>query len=377
VTRSATAAALRLPLCVTAGASGSLRDHAPDDAIHVSDGRANVSPPSRLLLVSPSIPGSFVHQDAFFLGDRFDVAFQIWRNWGSLLSLRREIRRADGVVVWFAGRHALPAVWLARRYQRPVAIIVGGWEAAWVPEIRYGIPPRSVRRYVLQRVLRAADILLPVSDATKEGTLNLVPGMGDRIKRIYNAVDTARFHFDPATPRRTVLTVGNFSRRTIIRKGLQLFWQAAALLPDLPFVAVGPTRDRMGEEFVARRPGNLTWTGPLEGQELLAHYQQAKVYFQGSLHESFSVSTAEAMACGCIPVVSRRGALPEVVGDTGEYLEALTGDAAAAAIRDAWEYAEPRRADARQRVVDLFSPQRRRQELCESVAAMIAEYHAR
>ncbi|HUU46472.1 MAG TPA: glycosyltransferase family 4 protein [Acidobacteriota bacterium] len=344
---------------------------------HLSSAPGNASSPGGILLVSPGIPGSFVRQDVAFLKCRFDVAFLVWQNWGSLAALRRAIRRSDAVVVWFAGRHALPAIWLARRHRRPVAIIVGGWEAAWVPEVRYGIPPRSIRRRVLQRVLRAADILLPVSDATKEGTLNLVPDMADRTRRIYHAVDTTRFHFDPETPRRTVLTVGNFSRETITIKGLRLFWQAAALLPDLPFVAVGPTRDRMGEEFVARRPANLTWTGPLEGQELLARFREAKVYFQGSLHESFSVSTAEAMACGCIPAVTRRGALPEVVGDTGVYLETLTADAAAAAIRDAWGYAEPRRADARQRVMDLFSPQRRRQELCESIDTMIEEYRAR
>ena len=45
------------------------------------------------------------------------------------------------------------------------------------------------------------------------------------------------------------------------------------------------------------------------------------MYCQLSYRESFGVALLEAMALGCIPVVTKNGALPEVVGDVGFYVE--------------------------------------------------------
>ena len=41
------------------------------------------------------------------------------------------------------------------------------------------------------------------------------------------------------------------------------------------------------------------------------------MYCQLSITESFGVTLLEAMACGCVPVVARRDALPELAGDAG------------------------------------------------------------
>jgi glycosyltransferase involved in cell wall biosynthesis len=50
---------------------------------------------------------------------------------------------------------------------------------------------------------------------------------------------------------------------------------------------------------------------------LISAFKTAKVYCQLSYTESFCVAVLEAMACGCIPVVTDRDALPEVVGNVG------------------------------------------------------------
>ena len=66
---------------------------------------------------------------------------------------------------------------------------------------------------------------------------------------------------------------------------------------------------------------HIEFTGFVTDDELLGWYQRAKVYCQLSYYESFGMAAAEAMLCECVPVVTRKGALPEVVGETGFYVE--------------------------------------------------------
>jgi len=328
----------------------------------------------RLLLITPSPAAPFIQQDFEFLAAEFDASLFPYQRARSLPALRRAVAGADAVVVWFAGRHALPAAWLAKRRKLPVAIIVGGWEAAWIPEIGYGIPPGSLRHRVLRRLLQSADLLLTVSDTTTAGTRTLVPEYSGTMQRIYHGIATDRFVPDPAVERATILTVANFSRGSIAVKGLEIFWQAARLVPEHRFVAVGPARDAAGRRLVAVRPPNLEWTGAKYGRPLLEEFQRASVYFQGSRHESFSVALAEAMSCGCLPVVSRGGALPEVAGDLGVYIEPPTPEAAAAAIREALSLSGDHREAARRRIVEHFGAKKRRRELCAAIREMMERH---
>lgn len=96
-------------------------------------------------------------------------------------------------------------------------------------------------------------------------------------------------------------------------------------------------------------------------------YGQAKLYAQVSVHESFDCSLAEAMLCECVPVVSRRAALPEVAGDCGFYADVLTLEVVAGKIREALD-AEPTSAKrARQRIVQLFPLENRQVGLLEAI----------
>ena len=86
---------------------------------------------------------------------------------------------------------------------------------------------------------------------------------------------------------------------------------------------------------------------------------------QVSAHEAFGASLAEAMASGCVPVVTDKGAIPEVVGNAGIYvpygdlrqlpqesLEALKSDTGAL---------------ARQRIENCFSSNEREVALWKTI----------
>ena len=81
------------------------------------------------------------------------------------------------------------------------------------------------------------------------------------------------------------------------------------------------------------------------------------------------MSLAEAMLAGCIPVVTRAGALPELVGDTGVYIDAPEPSEIAAGVKRALELGAGsvlRRESASSR---RFPLEARREGLLEAVAA--------
>jgi glycosyltransferase involved in cell wall biosynthesis len=67
------------------------------------------------------------------------------------------------------------------------------------------------------------------------------------------------------------------------------------------------------------------------------------------------------MACECVPVVTERGALPEVVGDAGVLVPYGDAEATAAAISEALQ--SDKGKAARTRVEKEFSLQKRMQKI--------------
>jgi hypothetical protein len=81
------------------------------------------------------------------------------------------------------------------------------------------------------------------------------------------------------------------------------------------------------------------------------------------------------MARGCTPVLSRRGALPEVGGPDAIYIEQLSPKGLAEAIRKAMRRTGPQPSSRdvwRRRVLDGFPIERRRRRLHALVEALIA-----
>ncbi len=76
----------------------------------------------------------------------------------------------------------------------------------------------------------------------------------------------------------------------------------------------------------------MAFPGLIDDADLPALYGGAAVVVQPSLEEGFGLPALEAMACGAPVVASRRGALPEVVGDAGVLVDPEDERALAAAL---------------------------------------------
>src|SRR6185503_4189350 len=117
-------------------------------------------------------------------------------------------------------------------------------------------------------------------------------------------------------------------------------------------------------ERIVDRLGIADWVRFVHGisdEELAATVGSAEVACVPSLYEGFSLPTAEAMACGTPLVVSRAGAIPEVVGPDGLCADLVTpGDvgeltAALEALLDDPARRERMGAAGRRRALSDFS----------------------
>jgi glycosyltransferase involved in cell wall biosynthesis len=61
----------------------------------------------------------------------------------------------------------------------------------------------------------------------------------------------------------------------------------------------------------------ITFTGYVPDEDLVALYNAATVLVQPSFNEGFGLPVAESLACGLPVAASRRGSLPEVIGPAG------------------------------------------------------------
>ena len=314
---------------------------------------------------------SFVEADAQALAVEYEVVRVDWRNRRSYPRLKAAVRTADAVLSWFAGDHAVASAFLAHRAGRPAILVSGGADVANMPEIRYGAMAGSVKSRLATRwSLRLSDLVLALSEFSKQ-EINRIH-TPRRVEVLPLGVDVQRF--SPAgNKERVVATVGFISRTNLRRKGHLTFVEAARLVPRAQFVLAGEPQNGAVEILRKNAPANLLITGRLTDPDLLALYRRAKVYVQVSAHEGFGLAVAEAMSTECVPVVTRRGSLPEVVGGAGRYVAFEDPVATAEAIHEVLDLLPTAGAAARLRVVERFTNQQRSVRLVRLMEAMMAK----
>jgi len=306
----------------------------------------------------------FVTADLEILRARFDVTpieCSAGATFGGLLG---PLRRADASFSWFALGYAARAVLLGRWFRRPSVVVAGGWDVISMPDIGYGAVRSSRGRRRARYVLRRCNLLLTFSDWSRK-TIEALSGR--RAETVYLGVDLDRFR--PAAKEPLVVTVGNVTKENLARKGIETFVRAAAFVPDVPFLVVGRQAAQAMEALRAVAPPNVQFTGRLSDEALRDVLARAKVYVQVSQNEGFGLAVAESMAAGCVPVVTKAGSLPEIVGDVGLFAPIGSPEGTAEAVRYALE--SDRGEAARQRVAQTFPISQRRDRLLELVSDLM------
>jgi glycosyltransferase involved in cell wall biosynthesis len=108
---------------------------------------------------------------------------------------------------------------------------------------------------------------------------------------------------------------------------------------DCKLVVVGIGCEKYAAEYDLSRDGTLNDTvflGWVDHADLPALYNLATCLFFPSVYEEFGIPSCEAMACGCPPVVSNTGALPDNVGEAGLTVDPFDPDDMAGTLEKVW-----------------------------------------
>ena len=320
-------------------------------------------PVKRLLFIHNKLT-SFVRFDLESLRAHFEVTeCPLMSNAFNPLGLWQEIAEHDLVFGWFASWHTLLPFLLARLQHKPSILVVGGYDLANLPEIGYGHQRGGTRRWVSRSAMNLASCLVTNSYYSRDEAVSNAGIAREKLEVVHHGLPDPFGELPGARSDREVLTVGNVNRSNLQRKGMRPFVQAAARIPDARFTIVGAWQDDAIDELRAIASPNVRFTGELSDEELREQFRQASVYVQASRHEGFGLSLAEAMLAGCIPVATRAGALPEVVGDCGVVCESQEPDHVAEAVRSALDFPERARLQARKRILNQFPAEKRREAL--------------
>jgi glycosyltransferase involved in cell wall biosynthesis len=105
--------------------------------------------------------------------------------------------------------------------------------------------------------------------------------------------------------------------------------------PELVLAGKAPSTAQPWLDRISREPlaGRVRHIGYVQPADRLALYDGAKLLVLPSFDEGFGMPVLEAMTRGVPVVAANRGALPEVLGDTGLLVDPDDCDAIAAAIR--------------------------------------------
>jgi glycosyltransferase involved in cell wall biosynthesis len=293
---------------------------------------------------------------------------------------------ADLYFAWWGTTGISPVV-RSKLARAPSIVVAGGSEVvSSIPEdlsIMYSARPLWQKLFIRLCVNAASVTVTPSQHMAEEATY-----LGATDPQVVpNCIDTTVYA--PAEPDQTqlpyapgeyYLTIAKYAPSSLSRK--ELFTVLDGLKQadtDRPLVLAGglvstDVYDRVTQ--YADRIGvadRVTFLTDISKQQKIELLRGARLYLQPTLHEAFGVALTEAMACETPVVSTRRGAVPEVVGDTGYYAEA--GDSADLASTIEAASADSRRTqkgvDARERVVERFSLPVRKQELSNLITSRL------
>jgi glycosyltransferase involved in cell wall biosynthesis len=240
-------------------------------------------------------------------------------------------------------------------------------------------------------VARKLERIMTISQASTDDIVDDFGIDRERVRMVGNGINLAVFEPRPEIERRENRLITTLSADVPL-KGVAFLLEAFAVLrrerPELHLTVIGTPRKQSDTADRVKRLGiedAVEFTGRVTADEIARRYAESTCAVVSSLYEGFGFPAGEAMACE-VPLVSTRGgALPEVVGESGNggiLVEPGCANALADGIRTVLDATpdERRRMGraGRERVLEHFSWRGTAERTVECYRELIAERaHAR
>jgi glycosyltransferase involved in cell wall biosynthesis len=280
----------------------------------------------------------------------------------------RNLVLADLYFCWWWTWAVVPVV-LARAFHRPV-VVTGVFDTHAFD--RRPAFHRGLMRYALRAA--SANVFLSRLEevqVTREFKVGLP-------RYIPVGVDTNVYRPNGHAREDLIFTVAWLQEGNAERKGVPDSIRAADLLrrrrPGVRLVIAGekasgyPKLRQLVDGLGAGE--SVVFLGAIPRQQKIELMQRCKVYIQPSHFEGFGVALLEAMSCGSAVLTRPVGAIPEVVGDAGLFVDEAGVEALVEGLRELLDNSELRSElgrRARLRAETLFPYERRKRELAELI----------
>lgn len=297
-------------------------------------------PACLLLFQHAELEAQTAHQTGFNRNPRFSSALLPYGLFSPANQLQLPARlRREGIDLFHSPNYMIPLTAFPVRRRGGIACVVTLHDA--IPLKFPDHAPRSrkrrlffIFRWLMRQVGRRADAILTVSHNSKRDLtdcLKFTDAEAKRIHVIYNGVNPVftppAARPDPADPqrRRELLYVGRADPYKNLPNLIRGFAGLVRQSPVPVHLTLAGARDPRYPEApaLARELGvesRITWVDRLDDDRLVQAYQQADALVMPSRYEGFGLPVAEAMACGTPVVCGHCGALEEVAGPAGWFI---------------------------------------------------------
>jgi glycosyltransferase involved in cell wall biosynthesis len=289
----------------------------------------------KLIYIYPH-KASFVANDILFLEKKYTVVTQDL-DWGNaiklpfnflkqLIFLLINLNKTTSIIINFGGYFSLLPTMAGKLFSIKTYIILNGTDCVSFPTYNYGSLRKSTLKFAIKKSCQMATKLMPVNDSLifqnhsfdsnvinkKQGIKAFFPNLKTTIKVIPNGFDTSFWKYNKRIAKNGFITVAVVSNMNTFKvKGIDLIIKAAENFPNERFTIIGISKEIIN--ILVSVPKNVILLSFIEKEKLIEEYQKNLFYLQLSVNEGFGCSLSEAMLCGCIPIVSNVGALPQFV----------------------------------------------------------------
>lgn len=241
------------------------------------------------------------------------------------------IWQVETVIINFGSWHTVLPVALAKFLNKKSIVWLGGFDAASIPSLEYGV---FYKNNLLQKLMRwtyrSVTWISPVSEGLvysvnkyadptkvgyKIGVLHFIPKLANKIKVIPPEIDLDFWDVADVKRDKHILALAFiYDEQTLKRKGFDIVIECAKELPMYKFTFVGFSPE-MIERYKFIIPQNITLLPFKSDAERKELYQTHKVYLFPTMMEGLGLTLCEALLCGCTSVASDVSMNRRLIGD--------------------------------------------------------------